>query len=99
MCLSTCSGLNDAALALIQNGSVDWTHNFVPNVEKAYEAKDGALPRLYSNADYPISLVFDNTQYPYSPPAFRKALSLAIDRVTVWNSVSTATSHRPTHSG
>src|SRR5205085_8536880 len=28
---------NDAALALIQSGQVDWTHNFVPNVEKAYE--------------------------------------------------------------
>jgi peptide/nickel transport system substrate-binding protein len=76
---------NDAALALIQNGSVDWTHNFVPNVEKAYEAKDPAhYHAFYSNADYPISLVFDNTQYPYSLPAFRKALSLAIDRVTVW---------------
>ncbi len=33
---------NDAALALIQSGQVDWTHNFVPNVEKAYEAKDPA---------------------------------------------------------
>jgi peptide/nickel transport system substrate-binding protein len=76
---------NDAALALIQNGSVDWTHNFVPNVEKAYEAKDPAhYHAFYSNADYPISLVFDNTQYPYSLPAFRKALSLAIDRTTVW---------------
>jgi len=31
---------NDAALALIQSGQVDWTHNFVPNVEKAYQAKD-----------------------------------------------------------
>ena len=76
---------NDAALALIQNGSVDWTHNFVPNVEKAYEAKDPAhYHAFYSNSDYPISLVFDNTQYPYSLPAFRKALSLAIDRTTVW---------------
>jgi peptide/nickel transport system substrate-binding protein len=76
---------NDAALALIQNGSVDWTHNFVPNVEKAYEAKDPKhYHAFYSNSDYPISLVFDNTQYPYSLTAFRKAISLAIDRVTVW---------------
>jgi peptide/nickel transport system substrate-binding protein len=29
---------NDAALALIQSGQVDWTHNFVPNVEQAYQA-------------------------------------------------------------
>jgi peptide/nickel transport system substrate-binding protein len=76
---------NDAALALIQSGQVDWTHNFVPNVEQAYEAKDAKhYHAFYSNRDYPISLVFDDTQYPYSIIAFRKALSLAIDRTSVW---------------
>jgi peptide/nickel transport system substrate-binding protein len=76
---------NDAALALIQNGQVDWTHNFVPDAEKAYEAKDPKhYHAFYSNRDYPISLVFDDTQYPYSMVAFRKALSLAIDRNSVW---------------
>ncbi|HEU5212721.1 MAG TPA: ABC transporter substrate-binding protein [Gaiellaceae bacterium] len=76
---------NDAALALIQSGKVDWTHNFVPNVEKAYEAKDPAhYHAFYSNRDYPISLVFDDTVYPYSLVAFRKAVSLAIDRNSVW---------------
>src|SRR4051795_4270842 len=76
---------NDAALALIQSGQVDWTHNFVPNVEKAYEAKDPAhYHGFFSNRDYPISLVFDDTQYPYSLAAFRKAVSQAIDRTSVW---------------
>ena len=76
---------NDSALALIQSGQVDWTHNFVPNVEKAYEAKDKQhYHSFYSNRDYPVSLVFDDTQYPYSIVAFRKALSLAIDRNSVW---------------
>ena len=76
---------NDAALALIQSGQVDWTHNFVPNAEQAYEAKDKQhYHAFYSNRDYPISLVFDDTQYPYSIVAFRKALSLAIDRNSVW---------------
>jgi peptide/nickel transport system substrate-binding protein len=76
---------NDAALALIQNGQVDWTHNFVPNAEQAYEAKDRKhYHAFYSNSDYPISLVFDDTQYPYSLVAFRKAVSLAIDRKSVW---------------
>src|SRR4029453_12473425 len=76
---------NDAALALIQSGQVDWTHNFVPNAEKAYEAKDPKhYHAFFSNRDYPISLTFDDSQYPYSIVAFRKALSLAIDRVKVW---------------
>jgi peptide/nickel transport system substrate-binding protein len=75
---------NDSALALIQSGQVDWTHNFVPNVEKAYESKDKAhYHAFYANTDYPVSLVFDDTKYPYSMVQFRKALSLAIDRKTV----------------
>jgi peptide/nickel transport system substrate-binding protein len=75
---------NDAALALIQSGQVDWTHNFVPNVESAYEAKDKAhFHAFYSTTAFAQSLVFDDTQYPYSLPAFRKAVSLAIDRNSV----------------
>jgi peptide/nickel transport system substrate-binding protein len=75
---------NDAALALIQSGQVDWSHNFVPNVEKAYEAKDKAhFHAFYATTAYPVSLVFDDTVYPYSLVAFRKALSMAIDRNTV----------------
>ncbi|TMK73992.1 MAG: ABC transporter substrate-binding protein [Actinobacteria bacterium] len=75
---------NDSALALIQSGQADWTHNFVPNVEKAYVAKDPKhYHAFYATTAYPISLVLDTTRYPYSLPAFRKALSLSIDRKTV----------------
>jgi peptide/nickel transport system substrate-binding protein len=75
---------NDAALALIQSGQVDWTHNFVPNVASTYTAKDPAhFHSFYATTAYPVSLVFDDTQYPYSLAAFRKALSMAIDRNTV----------------
>jgi peptide/nickel transport system substrate-binding protein len=75
---------NDSALALIQSGQVDWTHNFVPNVDKAYTSKDKAhYHAFYATTAYPVSLVFDNNQYPYSLVAFRHALSMAIDRNTV----------------
>jgi peptide/nickel transport system substrate-binding protein len=75
---------NDSALALIQSGQVDWSHNFVPNVDKAYTSKDPAhFHAFYATTAYPVSLVFDNTQYPYSLVAFRHALSMAIDRNTV----------------
>lgn len=75
---------NDSALALIQSGQVDWTHNFVPNVAKAYTAKDPKhYHAFYATTAYPISLHFDDTQYPFSLYAFRKALSQAIDRSTV----------------
>jgi peptide/nickel transport system substrate-binding protein len=75
---------NDSSLALIQSGQADWSHNFVPNVAQAYEAKDKAhFHSFYATTAYPVSLVFDNTQYPYSLVAFRHALSMAIDRNTV----------------
>lgn len=75
---------NDSALALIQSGQVDWTHNFVPNVEQAYISKDPKhFHAFYATTAYPVSLVFDDTQYPYNLVAFRKALSLAIDRNSV----------------
>jgi peptide/nickel transport system substrate-binding protein len=75
---------NDSALALIQSGQVDWTHNFVPNVEKAYVAKDRKhFHFFYATTAYPISLILDTSDYPYSLAAFRKAVSLAIDRKTV----------------
>src|SRR5207249_6173310 len=58
--------------------------NFVPNVEKAYEAKDKAhFHAFYATTAYPVSLGFDNNVYPYSIAAFRHALSMAIDRKTV----------------
>jgi peptide/nickel transport system substrate-binding protein len=72
---------NDAALLAIQSGKVDWTHNFVPNVADAYEAKDPAhYHSFYGTAAYPVSLMFDATQYPYSLVAFRQATSMAINR-------------------
>jgi peptide/nickel transport system substrate-binding protein len=75
---------NDAALLQIQKGDVDWTHNFVPNVDKAYTSKDKAhYHAFYATTAYPISLVFDTTVYPYSIVAFRKALSYAINRSDV----------------
>ena len=72
---------NDAALLAIQSGQVDWTHNFVPNVEKAYEAKDPAhFHAFYATTAYPVSLSFDDTQYPFSLVPLRQAISMAINR-------------------
>jgi peptide/nickel transport system substrate-binding protein len=72
---------NDAALLQIQSGQVDWTHNFVPNVDSAYVAKDKQhYHAFYATTAYPIGLMLDTTQYPYSLPVLRKAISMAVDR-------------------
>jgi peptide/nickel transport system substrate-binding protein len=75
---------NDAALLQIVSGQADWTHNFVPNVEKAYIAKNPKYYHaFYDVTAYPISLMFDTEKYPYSLVPFRKAVSMAIDRQKV----------------
>jgi peptide/nickel transport system substrate-binding protein len=75
---------NDAALLQIVSGKADWTHNFVPNVEKSYIAKNPKYYHaFYDTTAYPISLMFDTGKYPYSLVAFRKAVSMAIDREKV----------------
>jgi peptide/nickel transport system substrate-binding protein len=72
---------NDASLVQMVSGQVDDTHNFVPNVETAYEAKDPAhFHSFYATVALPIGLYFDVTKYPYSIVGFRKGLSQAIDR-------------------
>jgi len=75
---------NDAALLQSVSGQVDWTHNFVPNVEKAYISHDKKhFHASYVGEGLPVSLFFDTTKYPYSIPAFRKGVSQAIDRQKV----------------
>jgi peptide/nickel transport system substrate-binding protein len=75
---------NDAALLQIVSGKADWTHNFVPNVEKAYISKNPQYYHaFYDTTAYPISLMFDTEQYPYSLVQFRHAVSMSIDREKV----------------
>jgi peptide/nickel transport system substrate-binding protein len=75
---------NDAALLQIVQGQADWTHNFVPNVERAYIAHDKKhYHASYLGVGLPVGLFFDLTKYPYSLPAFRKGISQAIDRQKV----------------
>ena len=75
---------NDAALLQQINGEADWAHNFYPNVESSYQAKDPEhFFNSYLTTNLPVGLFFDTTEYPYSLTAFRKGVSLAIDRKTV----------------
>lgn len=71
----------DAANLALEAGQSDWNNALIPNVSKLYDARN---PQYYhhfyggSLCDNKIELL--NTKYPYSLPAFRKALSMAINR-------------------
>ena len=72
---------SESALLQMVNGEIDMTNNLVPNAQKAYVSHD---PRhyhfFYPAASAPIGLFLDDTRYPFSLVAFRKAISLAVDR-------------------
>ena len=91
---------NDAALALIQSGQVDWTHNFVPNVEQAYVAKDPThFHAFYATTAYPVSLMLRRHAVPVQPrrrSARRSAWRSTATRSR--SSASTATRRPPTRS-
>ena len=71
---------NESALLQMVHGDVDLTNNFVPNVQKAYVSHDPEHYHYFYPAASPIGLYLDDTKYPFSLVAFRKAISLAVDR-------------------
>ena len=63
------------------HGDVDLTNIFVPNVEQTYVSRDPEhFHFFYPAASVPIGLYLDDTKYPYSLVAFRRAISQAVDR-------------------
>jgi peptide/nickel transport system substrate-binding protein len=75
---------NDSALISMLHGDIDWTHNFVPDAQNTYASKDPKhFHYFYPTTTTPTGLFFDDTKYPYSLPAFRKAISMAIDRAKI----------------
>jgi peptide/nickel transport system substrate-binding protein len=71
----------DAANLALEAGQSDWSNATIPNVSKLYDARN---PQYYhhfyggSLCDNALALL--DTKYPYSLVAFRKALSMAINR-------------------
>jgi peptide/nickel transport system substrate-binding protein len=71
----------ESAVLQIVRGDVDLSNTFIPNVQKTYVSRD---PRHYhyfypANA-VPIGLFVDDTRYPFSLVALRKAISMGVDR-------------------
>jgi peptide/nickel transport system substrate-binding protein len=71
---------NDAANLALANGELDWTGNFVPDIEKTYVAKDPEHNHYYFVGGGVISLMINPTIKPFDQPDVRKAISLGINR-------------------
>lgn len=71
----------ESAVLQAVHGSVDLTNDLFPNAQQAYVDHDPRYFHYFYPANSPgIGLFFDDTRYPFSIVALRKAISLGIDR-------------------
>ncbi len=76
---------NDAALTLLQTGSVDWAHIFIPNIDKTYIKGDKHKTYWYGTNDcVRLSMNYmtpnKGNAEAFNNADFKKAMSLAVDR-------------------
>ena len=72
---------NSGANLALQNGDVDWSDQFIPNVQKTFVDKDPAHRHFwYPTTGGTINWQLNTTKAPFNDPVVRKALSMAVDR-------------------
>jgi peptide/nickel transport system substrate-binding protein len=77
---------NTTSDAAIESGEVDWAGSFIPNIKQSYLAKD---PK-FAVSDIPLSTAFlvpNMTSGPTAKLAVRQAISAALDRTAISNTV------------
>lgn len=76
---------NEASLALLQTGQVDWTTNFIPDIDRNYIQGDPNRKYWYGMNDG-VRLAFnymtkhEGNLEAFNIPEFKKAISMAVDR-------------------
>lgn len=82
---------NDGALALLQSGTIDWAHIFIPDAEKNYVQGD-AHRKFWYGVNDSVRLAFnymtpnkDNLK-AFNNVDFKRAISMAVDRSTIIDS-------------
>lgn len=79
---------NDAALALLEEGNIDWAYIMIPDIENTYVKGDAHKKYWYGRNDA-IRLSFnymtknENNKKAFDSVDFRRAVSLATDRNTI----------------
>jgi peptide/nickel transport system substrate-binding protein len=74
---------NDAANLALVNGDLDWTGNFVPNIETTFVAKNPDNNHYYFVGGDGVSLLINTSIKPFDNPDVRKAISMGIDRAMI----------------
>lgn len=76
---------NDGAMALLESGSVDWAHIFIPDAETTYVKGDANRKFWYGKNDavrvsFNYMTTNDGNRTAFNNVAFKQAASMAIDR-------------------
>ncbi len=76
---------NDAALTLLQTGSVDWAHIFIPNIDTTYVQGDENKKYWYGTNDgVRLSMNYmspnEGNLEAFNDVDFKRAVSMAVDR-------------------
>ncbi|MFI3200557.1 MAG: ABC transporter substrate-binding protein [Eubacteriales bacterium] len=76
---------NDSALTLLQTGSIDWAHIFIPNIESTYIQEDESRKYWYGDGDavrLAPNYMTENegARRAFESVEFKQAMSLTIDR-------------------
>lgn len=74
---------NDDVLAALVEGEIDWAGHFIPDIEQAFVGKNPKYYHYWFPPNDNISLHLNTSKKPFSYLAFRRALSMAIDRDTI----------------
>ncbi len=81
---------NDAALTLLQSGSVDWAHIFIPNIDTTYVQGDESKKYWYGvNDGVRLSMNYmtpdEGNLEAFNNVDFKRAVSMAVDRQGIIN--------------
>jgi peptide/nickel transport system substrate-binding protein len=72
---------NEAQVVAINDGKVDWSGAFIPNIQQAVLSKDSANSHYWNpTAGATVLLELNTTRKPFDDVNVRKAISMALDR-------------------
>lgn len=71
----------DSGNLAVEAGQVDWAYSLLPKVQQVFVARNPGYFHYFLSTVQPPNFVYVNdSKYPFSIPALRQALSMAIDR-------------------
>jgi peptide/nickel transport system substrate-binding protein len=76
---------NTSANTSLESGDIDWAGNFLPHIQQQFKNPDPSQRFYEFVPDRTAYLALNLTKYPFTLPAVRQALSLALNRPAVSN--------------